>query len=355
MVSLNRGEWSELYGVLFLLVKPKLKIVDSNLKNIDSTVDLFVLKEVISKSKIKLRFELVHDTILILIDDQEYNTMTTEQIDFARKSLINAILHVKSKTGAFTIPTLDEFLQDFSDNIVFKTGSSVKEDVELVLFDSRQERNVNLTYSIKSCLGSPATILNSSNNTNFKYKVSNLDKSKINIINNINTSSKLLDRINKIKSLGGIIEFHSIPSETLEYNLKMVDTNMPEYIGNALLYSYQKNNKVLKDIFINSNQFADNNMAMKKLGDLINAISFGFIPGTKWNGSNSVTGGLIVVRENGDVCILDLVYFENEVEKYLINQSKLDSPSSARYHMLELFEESGSVYFTLNLQIRYKR
>lgn len=182
-----------------------------------------------------------------------------------------------------------------------------------------------------------------------------MDKSKINDINNINTSSKLLDRINKIKSLGGTIEYHSVPSETFEYNLKMVDTNMPEYIGNALLYSYQKNNKDLKDIFINSNQFSDNNMAMKKLGDLINAISFGFIPGTKWNGKNSVTGGLVVVRENGDVCILDLVYFENEVEKYLINQSKLDSPSSTRYHMLELFEESGSVYFTLNLQIRYKR
>lgn len=80
--------------------------------------------------------------------------MTIEQIDLARKSLINAILHVKSKTGAFTIPTLDQFLQDFSDNNVFKTGSSVKEDVELVLFDSRQERNVNLTYSIKSSLGS---------------------------------------------------------------------------------------------------------------------------------------------------------------------------------------------------------
>lgn len=56
MLSLNRGEWSELYGVLFLLVKPKLNIVDSNLKNIDSTIGLFVLKEVISKSKIKLRF-----------------------------------------------------------------------------------------------------------------------------------------------------------------------------------------------------------------------------------------------------------------------------------------------------------
>jgi len=355
MISLNRGEWSELYGVLFLLVKPKLNIVDSNLNTIDETQGLFLLKEVISKSKVTLNYQLVNDTVLIFINNKEFNTMTIKEVDDARKTLINQILSSNGKSGAFTIPTLNQFLSDFSDDNVFKTGSLTKDDVELVLFDSKQKRDVNLTYSIKSSLGSPATILNSSNNTNFIYKVRNLESSKIDEINNIRTRTKLLDRINKIKSLGGKIEYHSLPSETFEYNLKMVDSHMPEYLGNALLYSYQKNNKNLREIFINSNQFSDNNMAMKKLGDLIKAISFGFIPGTRWDGINSVTGGLVVIKDNGDVCILDLVYYENEVGHYLINESKLDSPSSTRYHMLELQQEEDDIFFTLNLQIRYKK
>lgn len=355
MISLNRGEWSELYGILFLLVRPIVDIVDSDLNTIDSTEGLFVIKEIISSSKVSLRYELINDTVLIYIDKEEYNRMSIDEIDKARKLLIDQILNVKSKKGAFTVPTLNDFLVDFSNNNVFKTGSGVKEDIELILFDSKKSSQIELTYSMKSSLGSPATILNASNNTNFKYKIDNLNDSDIEVINSIETRTKLLDRINMIESLGGIIHFDSVPSDTFEYNLKMVDTNMPKYLGNALLYSYQKNNKDLKEIFIEANQFHDENMAIKKLGDLIAAISFGFFPGTKWDGNKTVTGGLIIVKDNGDVCVLDLIYFENEVRKYLVNECKLDSPSSKRYHMLELIKENNETYFTLNLQIRYKK
>ena len=69
---------------------------------------------------------------------------------------------------------------------------------------------------------------------------------------------------------------------------------------------------------------------------------------------NTVTGGLLIVQTNGDVVTLDLIYHKDEVNNYLLNNTKLDSPSSSRYHMLELEEKNGKVYFTLNLQVRYK-
>lgn len=355
MISLNRGEWSELYGVLFLLVKPNLAIVNSELKPIEEAKNLFLLKKIISNSKVSLSYELVNDTVMIFIDGKQMNSMTIEEINNNRKVLIEEITKANGNNGAFTIPSISEFLEGFSKNNVFKTGSQVKDDVELVVLDSRKEKITKLSYSIKSSLGSPATILNSSSNTNFKYKVDNLKASQIHLINEINTTKKLLDRINKISELGGVISFDSIPSESFRYNLEMVDSNMPQYLGNALLYSYQKNNKDLKTIFINSNNFSDKTMALKKLGDLINAISFGFFPGHKWDGINTVTGGLLIIKENGEVCVIDLVYYKEEVQKYLINESKLDSPSSTRYKMLDLFEENNNIYFTLNLQIRYKK
>ena len=355
MTSLNRGEWSELYSILFLLVKPRLKLVDANLKEIEEAKDLFVLKEIISRSTVTLRYELIEDTVMIFIDGSQFNKMSVQQIEKSRQILIDEIKNASGKRGAFTIPTINEFLTEFSNNSVFKTGSQAKDDIELVLIDNKQAKRTNLSYSIKSSLGSPATILNASNNTNFKYKITGINQSDISSINAINSKTKLLDRINKIEKLGGKITFDSVPSDTFEYNLKMVDSNMPDYLGNALLYSYQNNNKDLKTIFINSNSFKDNTMALKKLGDLINAISFGFFPGVRWNGKNTVTGGLVIVKETGEVCVLDLIYYKEDVQKYLINESKLDSPSSTRYHMLDLFEENGEICFTLNLQIRYKR
>lgn len=355
MTSLNRGEWSELYGVLFLLVKPKINIVDAQLRTIEKTENLFLIKEIISNSSVHLRYKIVNETILIYMNNKEYNEMSIEQVNEARQLLINEINSVETKSGAFEITPLNSFLNNFSGGNTFKTGSKIKDDIELVVFDSRKQDVVNLTYSIKSCLGSPATILNSSKNTDFKYKIRNFKADDINIVNQINTRTKLLDRIDMIETLGGEVEFHSVVSDTFKYNLMMVDTKMPDYLGNALLYSYQRNNKNLKEIFYLTNNFEDYNMAEKKLGDLIAAISFGFFPGERWDGINTVTGGLVIVKENGDVSILDLIYYGNEVRKYLVNESKLDSSSSTRYNMLELFEEGGEVFFTLNLQIRYKK
>ena len=47
-------------------------------------------------------------------------------------------------------------------------------------------------------------------------------------------------------------------------------------------------------------------------------------------------------------------YLEKYIRKYILNNTKLESPSSTRYNMLNIFEEDGEYYFTLNLQVRYK-
>ncbi len=133
-----------------------------------------------------------------------------------------------------------------------------------------------MRYSIKSSLGNPATILNSSSRTNFLYSISNLDEKYIAIINSINTKIKLLERIKFIQDNGGIIKFEKTCDSTFNYNLMMIDSNMSLYLGNALLYSYFSNEKNLETAFIKANNFVDKNLAIKKLGDLLEGISFAF-------------------------------------------------------------------------------
>jgi len=52
--------------------------------------------------------------------------------------------------------------------------------------------------------------------------------------------------------------------------------------------------------------------------------------------------------------LLDLIYRRNIVDKYLIDNIKLDSPSSSRYGMFDIYKENGKYFFKLNLQIRFK-
>ena len=353
MTSFNRGEWSELYGVLFLLVKPKLKIVDSNFNTIEAD-DIFTIEKIILESTIKLEYQILDDTICIYVADDYYRTLSISEIEANRKLLLSKILSAPSHGGAFEVPSIEDFLFSLSNGNVIKAKSGDKSDIKLIVFDSFKNNKASLKYSIKSSLGSPATILNASQHTNFRYRIDNLNPSQIMRINSINSRTKLLDRINLIKTLGGKISFQNVVSESFDYNLRLIDTKLPEYLGNALLYSYSHNNKNIKDIFLKSNDFEDEGFGLKKLADLIEGLSFGMIPSKKWNGVNSVNGGLIIIKSNGDVVVLDLIYYKKHVTDYIVNQTKLDSPSTRRYHMLEIEKEEDGNYFTLNLQIRYK-
>ena len=96
------------------------------------------------------------------------------------------------------------------------------------------------------------------------------------------------------------------------------------------------------------------NFYKKKIADFANVVTFGMRASERWNGTNEVNGGIIIVTKTGEVYLLDLIYFKTVVDKYLIDNIKLDSPSSTRYKMFEIYKESGRYYFKLNLQVRFK-
>lgn len=76
--------------------------------------------------------------------------------------------------------------------------------------------------------------------------------------------------------------------------------------------------------------------------------------GKIWDGNNKVNGGIILVTKSGEVFLLDLIYFKNIVDKYLLDNIKFDSPSSSRYGMFDIYKKEGKYFFKLNLQIRFK-
>ena len=353
-MGFNRGEWSETYGVLLLLVRPTLSIVNSNLQIIDDA--LYKVKAINVNVEDGLKYAIAEDLVYVYIENELANEISLEEIIKYKDILLNEIRSADTEgTGSFRIEEIDEFLDRFSNGKRIKAKSKDKSDVYLSLNNMREDSIIELSYSVKSMLGGPATIMNSSSHTNVKYLIKGLNNADINYINHINTTTKMKDRIAAIVQLGGSIEFDSIVSSELDYNLRMIDSNMPEYMANALLYSYTNGIKSFKDAFIESNTFLDENHATKKIGDFLDGISFGFIPSKKWDGKRQVTGGIIVITKDGDLLVLDLTYYKDHVLDYLINETKFDTPSSHRYHMLELSRESdGNVYFTLNIQIRYK-
>jgi CMP-N-acetylneuraminic acid synthetase len=67
---------------------------------------------------------------------------------------------------------------------------------------------------------------------------------------------------------------------------------------------------------------------------------------------NEVTGGFLVVKENGEVLCYH-IYNKDSFENYLFNYTKFDTPSTTRHKFASLYEKNGKIYFNLNFQVRF--
>jgi hypothetical protein len=135
----------------------------------------------------------------------------------------------------------------------------------------------------------------------------------------------------------------------------MVDSSLDRLLAKMLLLSYQENQKnILTLISVISQNEDEYNLYKKKMADFANAVTFGMRASQKWSGINEVNGGILLVMPNGEVYLLDLIYFKEMVNRYLIHHIKLESPSSTRYKMFEIYKEEDKYYLKLNLQIRFK-
>ena len=244
--------------------------------------------------------------------------------------------------------------------ISLKASSSAKTDITIVVHDQRTGQEPTLGFSIKSQLGNPSTLLNAGKTTNFCYKVSNLKKEEITKINAILTSSKIKDRILKIKELGGIFNFTNTEKQIFSNNLVLIDSALPQILSELVFNFYSDSKTKIIDLvdnleiknplnFDTSNQHQFYTYKIKRF---LTDIALGMMPSKVWAGEYDATGGYLVVKENGDILCYH-IYNKNEFENYLINNTKLETASSTRHDFGELFEKDGELFFKLNLQIRF--
>ena len=68
--------------------------------------------------------------------------------------------------------------------------------------------------------------------------------------------------------------------------------------------------------------------------------------------SVSNTGGIIIVKDDGDVVCYH-IYNRNEFQEYLFNNTRLEQASISRYKFGNFYKENNKILFKLNLQIRF--
>ena len=214
----NKGEWSEFYAFIRLLVDKYLSFGNKDGNSIDEYVVILKLKH--NNTDI----EYFKNNGQIEIKDIHGTTIRTYTVPELIERINIEEIYQKLKTSkgsSFLLPKAQEYFEIL--NIDSFKGSSYSKGDLNVSFNSDGIQYLFQDISIKSDIGKKPTLLNSSSATNFIFKINNLN-TDIDSINNIKTKYKIRDRISHIYKLNSSLEFIKCEQEIHSNNLKKVDS-----------------------------------------------------------------------------------------------------------------------------------
>ena len=353
-ISGNKGEWSELYVLIKLLADGKIYSADENLtKNEDCYMPILKIFRTEQKTRhIEYRCSNAN-FVAVYLNDILIRQISTSELARTATFFYNAIVHGKGE-GAFGIIYAENFMKNLECEKL-KVSSERKSDITMEVHDPFTEYKRICGFSIKSNLGSPPTLFNASQSTNFKFEVRNITEAEILQINSINGRSKVKERVKVIGSL----KFVSVVSKTFEQNLFFIDTQMDKFLAEILKLYYAENisdcselSKILDER--DPLNFQVKNLYAHKLKKFLCAVALGLNPTKIWNGNDEANGGYIIVKEDGEILAYHL-YNRNNFEDYLLQNTKLDTASTSRHNFGKIYVEGDKKFINLNLQVRFKK
>lgn len=361
----NKGEWSEAYAFIKLIGDGEVYACDENLNKINKVYPILkIFKDEINK------YYINDDKSVVKIIDFNGEVVSKLSVNEFIKTSESSLKYIKESEGrSFEVPILEEFLKKIGITN-FKANSTKKEDIKMEILDVKLNKPEILTFSIKSELGGKPTLLNASKLTNFRFRLNNISKEEVNNLNSIDKSvgrNWLKLKFNNIFEgfKNGDYEVYLVDEKNNVFyqNLRLIDSNLPMLLAYILFYFYsherivdiQSLTKKLTEYNpLNLDNSEKDIFYIKKISEFIESVTFGMMPNKKWNGKYEISGGLLTVKQDGDILCHHIFYDNNSLKNYLLKHTKLESPSTSRHFYGQIFEENEDFYFNLNLQVRFK-
>lgn len=357
MLTGNKGEWSEIYTLLKIISDKNLFAGDSDLNKIESLI--FPIIKIL-RDESNGTYEYAYDSDLVIIkgNEEEFRIPISQ---FHEKAVLLLSKLKETTSATFSIPEIESFINSFN-CVSLKAKSSVKSDIRIVIHDQRTGTTPELGFSIKSQLGGASTLLNAGKTTNFIYEIEDtvLSDNQIIEINDIDSRSKIKDRIEKIKSFEGVLSFSQTESSIFGNNLTLIDSALPKILAEIVYLFFTSGYSKMVDLVdeiskinpLGFNLESNHPFYTYKIKRFLTDIALGMMPSKVWTGKLDATGGYLVVKEDGEILCYH-IYNRNEFEDYLLNNTKLETASSTRHEFGAVYNGESQLCFKLNLQIRF--
>jgi len=360
MIKANKGEWSELYAFLKILIDRKIFAADADL-NIIPDKHFEVLKIIRQESSVDKTYDVsVPEKITISVGSEGVSEFVVVDPLKLKKKVRAFFDEIKNSSGrSFGVSMAIELMEELK-CIKVKAKNKNKADIILIIHDRIASTYPELGFSIKSRIGKPATLLNASGATNFIFKLVVTKKARESKSQKLKDGmSTIADRLEDIE-YGSDLCFFGMQNETFEANLRRIDTVLPEILAEIIKTYYRKPVRSLVELIdkldeiesLKSEYGLGKADYVYKIKKFLVAIALGMTPAKKWDGLTVAHGGYIIVKEDGEVVCYHL-YNRDEFEEYLFKNSRLETGSPSRHRFGQSYEEKGENYLKLNLQIRF--
>lgn len=378
-LSYNNGEWAEVYIFFKVIADRKLYAADAAFNPIKD-VFLDVIGVVREEVKGQVYRYKTGDVVTILLNQQPVGRIPVGEF-VKYKNLLWQLLENNTKT-TFSSSEIEEFLNSI---YVYKPKSPAQivskfcgGTVDIVI-ETEDRGGVNriLGFSCKSDLRASSTLLNASNdNTNFVFKVSGpMDDEKMARFNGMfrevvrrgkrEYDVATADRMKYLHEIGCDISFVDTCKQRAKINLiKCGGKEMPSIVAGMLKKFYFENfsgRTSMEDCieYLANHDVADYGFDglyetyRSKVAQLLLCTFTGMRLGKDWDGRQSVNGGYIVVKNDGDVVAFHSTVAD-EFKDFLVAKMSMESPSHGRHKDMVIYKDGDGYYLKLGLQLRFE-
>lgn len=353
-MSGNKGEWSELYAFMKLLSQGRVYAANEKVEKIDE-VYYPILKIMREENKGEvIDYVIRNDRVDIEIESNTVMSVSRNEMEDKANELL---AQIAKHSGSFELEEIAKFANGIKVTKI-KAPSSDTTDISMQIEDVHTSYVRDVGFSIKSEVGGAPTLMNAGQTTNFIYRVKGITSKQAEEINAIDTKTKIKERMKAIKDCGGTVEYVGMNHAGFKRNLMMVDTNMPQIIGNMLLYHYDEDIKECKRLVELVGErdplgYGEAMMYEYKFKKFLCSCALGMKPAKVWDGLDEANGGYIIVKANGEILAYH-IYNRNFFEQYLLDNTIIERASTSRHDYMSLYEENGEMFIKMNLQVRFR-
>lgn len=368
--KLNKGEWAEFYVLLKLLGDGRLYTADNLLrKNLNNYLDIIrVIRQELDTMPID--YIINEDACTVVIKSHQEKLAEIPMTEFKENAtlLFNGIKDLKGNS----VPAPDSVCNFAKVIYVSKPKAPAvkalkkmfggKNDIFIEVRDGQTAIVSVMGFSIKSKFAQNPTLFNAGSSSQLLYKVNNCNKERMKEFNDISDGKNRGWSKCKtyLQTQGMSLSFVKVQNPIYDANMFLVRESMSKIMAwcmeDRLIHaSGDFDVKETVERMTKANPLLVPNPDVyyeKAIKDFLMAGFTGMTAGKQWDGKEQVSGGYIVVMEDGDV----LCYHSADREAfrdYLYRNTHFEYVSAKKYIWSNIFEENNEYFLPLNLSIRF--